>query len=262
MDTEVEAKHPPQLQIDDDDTLHNVDLTSQGQQPVLSFHSPGEDDEETKPTMSATSAAEASLTEEYPPNQPEGTELHKRQTRSFSETTHSFRDWSVQHLKVTRQVISERFGRSLKTVDPELEARLSTVRETQNKFNHLVSLMGHLQMHFKNVVESQRSLAEHFAFLSVRCPELHTEFDCNSESQKKIAKNGETLLSSMKFFVSNVHTLSAKAMEDTLLTAKTYETTRVLYDAYRSDLEAVQKAANTSQVCVQRIRQYDTMNGV
>ncbi|XP_041379065.1 arfaptin-2-like [Gigantopelta aegis] len=172
MDTEVEAKHPPQLQIDEDDTLHNVDLTSLGQQPVLSFHSPGEDDEETKPTTSATCSAEASSIEEHPPNQPEGTELHKRQTRSFSETTHSFKDWSVQHLQ---------------------------------------------------------------------------------ESQKKIAKNGETLLSSMKFFVSNVHTLSAKAMEDTLITAKAYETTRVLYDAYRSDLEAVQKAANTSQAAAARV---------
>lgn len=231
------------------DGLETVDLSPPRLRPVLAFQNDEEEDSGSETGYTPPSSA----TDPPPPeasfvNQPTGTHLQGRQARTLSETTSSIREWSVQHMKVTRQFLSERFGRGLKTVDPQLDDRLGKLRDMQRKYNHLTSLMGHLQSHFQNVVDTQQSLAEHFAFLSVRCPELHTEFVYNSEAQKKMAKNGTGLLSSMKFFVSNIHTLSAKAIEDTLSTAKSYESARVLFDAYRYDLENIQKASATSQV--------------
>ena len=181
----------------------------------------------------------------------EGTQLEGRTaiSKSIASTTATFKDWSVQQYKVTKQVLSERFGKSLKTVDASLETRLDSIKDMQRKYQHLMSLSGQLQLHLTKVVETQKALAEHFAFLSVRCPELDTEFEFNSETQKKIARNGETLVSSLKFFISNIYTVSAKSIEDTLVTSKQYEMARILYDAHRSDLENVTKAAKTSQVC-------------
>ncbi|TFJ97828.1 kinetochore protein NDC80-like protein [Platysternon megacephalum] len=63
------------------------------------------------------------------------------------------------------------------------------------------------------------------------------EFGCNAETQKLLCKNGETLLGAVNFFVSSINTLVNKTMEDTLMTVKQYETARLEYDAYRTDLE-------------------------
>ncbi|OXB54404.1 hypothetical protein ASZ78_013852 [Callipepla squamata] len=63
------------------------------------------------------------------------------------------------------------------------------------------------------------------------------EFGYNAETQKLLCKNGETLLGAVNFFVSSINTLVNKTMEDTLMTVKQYETARLEYDAYRTDLE-------------------------
>ncbi|XP_074427801.1 arfaptin-2 isoform X3 [Larus michahellis] len=67
------------------------------------------------------------------------------------------------------------------------------------------------------------------------CPK--EEFGYNAETQKLLCKNGETLLGAVNFFVSSINTLVNKTMEDTLMTVKQYETARLEYDAYRTDLE-------------------------
>ncbi|XP_039221521.1 arfaptin-1 isoform X4 [Crotalus tigris] len=63
------------------------------------------------------------------------------------------------------------------------------------------------------------------------------EFGYNADTQKLLAKNGETLLSAINFFIASVNTLVNKTIEDTLLTVKQYESARIEYDAYRTDLE-------------------------
>uniref|UniRef100_A0A8I4A0Z9 ARF interacting protein 1 n=1 Tax=Callithrix jacchus TaxID=9483 RepID=A0A8I4A0Z9_CALJA len=63
------------------------------------------------------------------------------------------------------------------------------------------------------------------------------EFGYNANTQKLLAKNGETLLGAINFFIASVNTLVNKTIEDTLMTVKQYESARIEYDAYRTDLE-------------------------
>nr|XP_044986871.1 arfaptin-1 isoform X4 [Jaculus jaculus] len=63
------------------------------------------------------------------------------------------------------------------------------------------------------------------------------EFGYNADTQKLLAKNGETLLGAINFFIASVNTLVNKTIEDTLMTVKQYENARIEYDAYRTDLE-------------------------
>lgn len=58
-------------------------------------------------------------------------------------------------------------------------------------------------------------------------------------------KGGEQLISALNFFVSSVNTLCHKTMEDSIDTVRRYETARVEYDAYRSDLEFYATAPKT-----------------
>uniref|UniRef100_A0A8C5QGC1 ARF interacting protein 1 n=1 Tax=Leptobrachium leishanense TaxID=445787 RepID=A0A8C5QGC1_9ANUR len=97
------------------------------------------------------------------------------------------------------------------------------------------------------------------------------EFGYNAETQKLIAKNGETLLGAINFFISGVNTLVNKTIEDTLVTVKQYESARIEYDAYRTDLEELNlgpRDANTlpkieqSQQLFQAHKEkYDKMRG-
>uniref|UniRef100_UPI00358E719D arfaptin-2-like isoform X2 n=1 Tax=Myxine glutinosa TaxID=7769 RepID=UPI00358E719D len=150
--------------------------------------------------------------------------------------------WSVNTYKCTKQVLSERFGRGSKTVDLQLEAQIEILRETQHKYENVLRLAHELTRHFSLVVQTQRTLGDTFADLSQKSPELQEEFGYNAETQRLLCKNGETLLSAINFFVSSVNTLVNKTMEDTLLTIKQYESARIEYDAYRTDLEEMSLA--------------------
>jgi len=72
----------------------------------------------------------------------------------------------------------------------------------------------------------KQSLGEAFAELGQKSPELQHEFVQNSETQKCLRKNGESLLNALNFFVSSVNTLCNKTIEDTLITIKQYECAR------------------------------------
>ena len=237
---------------DADNSLHTIDLDSGEQRPKLSFNLVESDEMARQPNVTPVSSnpsynRERTCSAGDAASTVEGTELQSRPRSVGSNATH-LKEWGMTQMKITKQIVSERFGRGLKTVDPELERRLGHLRDMQKKYTHLLSLMGQLQVHFTNVVETQKTLAEHFAFLSVRSPELTPEFQFNSDGQKKMARNAEALLASIGYFITNVHTMSNKSIEDTLATAKVYETARVLFDANRAELEALKKAAVASQV--------------
>ncbi|RLV86669.1 hypothetical protein DV515_00015809 [Chloebia gouldiae] len=143
----------------------------------------------------------------------------------------------VPLLQCTKQLLSERFGRGSRTVDLELETQIELLRETKRKYESVLHLARALTAHLYSLVQTQHALGDAFADLSQKSPELQEEFGYNAETQKLLCKNGETLLGAVNFFVSSINTLVNKTMEDTLMTVKQYETARLEYDAYRTDLE-------------------------
>uniref|UniRef100_A0A6I8NF80 ARF interacting protein 2 n=1 Tax=Ornithorhynchus anatinus TaxID=9258 RepID=A0A6I8NF80_ORNAN len=137
----------------------------------------------------------------------------------------------------TKQLLSERFGRGSRTVDLELELQIELLRDTKRKYESVLHLGRALTSHLYNLLQTQHALGDAFADLSQKSPELQEEFGYNAETQKLLCKNGETLLGAVNFFVASINTLVNKTMEDTLMTVKQYETARLEYDAYRTDLE-------------------------
>ncbi|KAI5624977.1 ADP-ribosylation factor interacting protein 2a [Silurus asotus] len=164
--------------------------------------------------------------------------MSEEATRGIAvEKFDSVKKWSINTYKCTKQMFSERFGRGSRTVDLELEAQIDMLRETKQKYEHILRLAQALTTHFYNVVQTQQALGDTFADLSQKSPELQDEFGFNAETQKLLCKNGETLLGAVNFFVSSINTLVNKTIEDTLMTIKMYENARLEYDAYRTDLE-------------------------
>ncbi len=235
--------------------LQSVDLdperAASQQQPTLQFDS-GSGDASMMSSISQSHEDDrgplGSLPSPPPPqlvSSLEGTHVQEARPRTGSKGA-ALKDWSNHQYKVGKQLLSEKFGRGTRTVDPQLDARIESLKETQRKYAQLIILTTQFHTNMTQMVETQKSLAEHFAFMSVRAPELHTEFHYNAESQKCVSRNGETLLQAVSFFLTNMHTTCSKTMEDTLQTIKGYESARLSYDAYRTDLEALKRQANTS----------------
>ncbi|KAG3276079.1 ADP ribosylation factor interacting protein 1, transcript variant X2 [Ictidomys tridecemlineatus] len=147
------------------------------------------------------------------------------------------RKWSLNTYKCTRQIISEKLGRGSRTVDLELEAQIDILRDNKKKYENILRLAQTLSTQLFQMVHTQRQLGDAFADLSLKSLELHEEFGYNADTQKLLAKNGETLLGAINFFIASVNTLVNKTIEDTLMTVKQYESARIEYDAYRTDLE-------------------------
>ena len=154
--------------------------------------------------------------------------------------------WSISTYKYTRQYLSEKFGKGTRTVDTELEAQIVLLKETQVKYINVLKLAKQMTHHFHSMVQSQRGLADAFADLGMKSPELQDEFNYNAESQRSLVKNGEVLLGALNFFTSNLTTLVHKTMEDSIMTVKAYESARIEYDAYRTDLESTQTGPRTA----------------
>ncbi|XP_061399576.1 arfaptin-2 [Musca vetustissima] len=157
--------------------------------------------------------------------------------RTGASKIDSIKNWSISTYKCTRQIMLEKLGKSQRTVDSELEAHIEQLRDTQRKYLSVLRLARAFSSHFHHVVVTQHALADAFADLAQKNPELQKEFTCNSETQRSLTKNGELLLNALNFFISSVNTLCNKTIDDTLLTIRQYETARVEFDAYRMDLE-------------------------
>lgn len=156
-----------------------------------------------------------------------------------------WKNWTISTYKCSRQTILEKMGKTTRTVDIELESQIDALRDTQRKYSNVLRLARALTSHFYHVVQTQNALGEVFADLSNKSPELQDEFLYNADTQKALVKGGEQLISALNFFVSSVNTLCHKTMEDSIDTVRRYETARVEYDAYRSDLEFYATAPKT-----------------
>lgn len=115
--------------------------------------------------------------------------------------------WSVNTYKCTKQLLSEKLGKSSRTVDLELEAQIEVLRDTQRKYANILRLSRALMVNFTQVVQTQRALGEAFSEQAQRSVELQDEFTYNCETQRALVKNGETLL-------GELHLQTRRVIED------------------------------------------------
>lgn len=222
--------------------LNNTNTSSFNTSSQQSFSSPSFNAQRnSSPTNSMMSSA---------------SDLSNRLASRTISTFETFRQWSKSAYKCTRQIVSEKLGKSSRTVDPELDLIIENLRENRRKYEQLLFLSHALAHHFQNIVQTQRMLTDTFATLAQKSPELLDEFTSNCESQRSLVRTGETLLNSINTFTSTLTTLCSKTMEDTLQTVRNYEGARLEYDAYRFDLEQLQNAPHSDQKA-QQIQQIE-----
>ena len=69
----------------------------------------------------------------------------------------NIKKWTISTYKCSRQTLYERLGKTSKTVDPELDEQIESLRETQRKYANILRLAKTLSGHFFNMVQTQVS---------------------------------------------------------------------------------------------------------
>ncbi|CAK9291437.1 unnamed protein product [Gordionus sp. m RMFG-2023] len=161
--------------------------------------------------------------------------------------------WSLSTLKCTKQLVLQHLGNGVRTIDLDLESRVQVLRDTKHKYTQLITLVRVFSSHLYHAKEAQNCLSELFGELAQKSPELQEEFSYNAETQKVISRNMESFIQALNFFVSNISTLVNKTIEDTLLTVKQYESIRLEFDAYRTEIENLTKLLKTKPVSEAKI---------
>jgi len=159
----------------------------------------------------------------------------------------ALKKWTMSTYKYTKQMVSEKMGRRTRTVDTEMEKHIQGLRETQARYAGLLKIAQTFTNQFKQIVITEKQLAEAFTELSLKSPDLQDEFNQNAALQKVVSKNGESLIAALTFFTENLQTLSTKTIDDTIMTIRDYENSRVEYDAYRTDLEDCEAVGESSK---------------
>ena len=63
--------------------------------------------------------------------------------------------WTISTYKCSRQSLYEKLGKTSRTVDPELDDQIETLRSTQKKYSNILQLARALSSHFHNMVLTQ-----------------------------------------------------------------------------------------------------------
>jgi hypothetical protein len=176
---------------------------------------------------------------------PEATKIGIKATQNGPLET--FKEWSKSAYKCTKQIVSEKLGKTQRTIDPELEATINHLRELKKKYENILGLSNSLSLYFTNIVTTQRQLGDSFADLATKSPELIEEFNANAQTQRNLARHADTLIRGINQFVASLNTLCTKTIEDTLITIRNYEASRLEYDANRIELEHLKSSPQYEQ---------------
>lgn len=161
----------------------------------------------------------------------------------------AIKEWSVITYKCTKQLVNEKLGKCVRTVDIELESDIERLRDTQRKYALILKMCKEMTQQYSTIIQHQVSLYECLNELAMRESKtsmndvaeeaqaslnLGTDFRQNAEMMRNVAKNGEKLIVALQFFTSNLSTLVNKTIEDTIITIRAYELARLEYDAEKN----------------------------
>jgi len=153
--------------------------------------------------------------------------------------------WTVQNYKFTKQLVSEKFGHTTKTVDKDLDDRIEELRASKIQYGNMLREARVMYARFEALLTTHRNIRAQFQSLISHAPELQDQLQANATTQSILEKNGEGLLGAIKTFVDSLNTLVNVTIQDTFLTIKNYENARIEYDAYRNDIVTLETAPQT-----------------
>ena len=105
------------------------------------------------PTDSALMASASQNTTPHSPTQ--AATFSDQRVLNAAAKLESLKNWSISTYKCTKQLISEKLGKSTRTTDVEIESQIENLRDIQRKYLNILRLARALSSHFQHVVATQ-----------------------------------------------------------------------------------------------------------
>ncbi|CAF1021864.1 unnamed protein product [Adineta steineri] len=162
-------------------------------------------------------------------------------------TIDKLKQWGLSTYKCTKQTLYEKLGKTIRTVDVELESQIEQLRETKRRYENVLALARSYANHFSNLLNTQRALSDTFLDLKHKSFHLCDEYGYNADTQNLLVRHGEILMGALNYFISTLDTLCNKTIEDTITTIRLYETSRLEYDACRTEMELLSPGSQLNE---------------
>lgn len=131
----------------------------------------------------------------------------------------SLREWSISTFKCTKQLINEKRGNCSITNDAQLQADIEQLRETRIKLVQMLRTSQQMNIHYTNLVKTQRQLHGLMNEMSIKC------FTVNANNINNLTSNNLGKQSSGKQIVANFSSLSNN-LSSTTTTSPTHTPTQ------------------------------------
>ncbi|VDD80679.1 unnamed protein product [Mesocestoides corti] len=149
----------------------------------------------------------------------------------------NFKSWSTTAMKCTKQVIEEKLGTTSPTRDPHIEANIEEIKKMQTQYQEISNSVKKIASHLSAFSLLEQGLSSQLTIAGQSQPELFQEFARNADSQRIAAKSSSGYVAALESFYGGLDTFCKKTVPDTLDTIRQLEHSRLIYDAYRIELE-------------------------
>ncbi|ESO05369.1 hypothetical protein HELRODRAFT_171761 [Helobdella robusta] len=161
-----------------------------------------------------------------------------------SKVVENFKKEAIDQDKMNQ----ESLGYSNKTVDEDVERLISSLMTSKQQCEKLITKAQNISRALLHLSEASKDFGMFLSETSLKqLVDYKEEMACTGECFRYMNKNTSLLEGVLNMFISNMSTLSSKALGDALLSVRQYDSCRIEYDAYRTEYERTTKMVNVSE---------------
>lgn len=173
---------------------------------------------------------------------------------NFSETVSNIAEKAatdvIKGYRITKQFVNEKYGQGQKTIDQEVQQKLMRLKDDKTSYTKLLKMTNQYAATQKAFLKSQMQLGEFIKELALVTPEASDGLINSGDTLTRISNSSQNVLLSITRFTDNIQTLVEKTMTDSIASASRLQTTRLEFDAIRSEIDDQQRKHGNGMVNV------------
>ena len=147
----------------------------------------------------------------------------------------------IKGARIAKQWVNEKYGQGTKTIDQEVYEKVNRLKGEKSLYQKLLKQSKQYLDDHKRMQKSQVAFGELLKEVGSKTPEAATSLNISGNTQCRIAHAQEPNGLALYRLASAIETLVTKTMEDSMSSATRLATTRLEFDAIRTELDEIQR---------------------
>lgn len=171
---------------------------------------------------------------------------------------------TAKGLRSIRQQMAETVGIGNKTVDVELQQKVTEMKEGLHDLRVCAELVSTVSKTLNEMTKDSLALSACFQHLAGTTAGAEPDLDCHHRIQDVMSKNALCLVEAFDFFKTEIAKFCAKDIAEAQAAVARYEKTRVEYDACRMSFESLKDTSSAKLPAAEAafLESYNTLSDV